>query len=108
MDDSLNVWIPHLRRRFQEDLIQAEDEADARVFIFANEKEFDLRTYITRKIVLLREAGYEDDYRLFTKLWRGLDPKLMNAVRVTRRTRSIIPLRSCTSRSTLLGKNSSR
>lgn len=82
MDYSSDEWIIQLRNRFQKDIVEAEEEADRCVFRFAEESKLDLRSYITRKTVLLREAGYEDSERLIVKIWRGLDAKLMNAVQL--------------------------
>lgn len=83
MDCDVNEWVIQLRRRFQRDVMDAEEAADKCVFSFANEDKLSLRAYITRKIVLLREADYEDEGKMIQKIWRGLDPRLMNAVRIT-------------------------
>lgn len=80
MDDSVDLWIQHLRARFQKNPLRADEEARRCKFSFAQEHKMDLRTYITQKQNLLVEAGVEDPHIIMQRLWQDLDPTLQMSV----------------------------
>ena len=78
MDQNVSIWIEHLQLRFQLDPITAEKKAEKCKFTFKNESKLSLRAYIDRKLILLREAGFDGDYQLKEQIWNGLDPVLQD------------------------------
>ena len=81
MAHSLHIWASKLRLRFQKDHLQCREEADQLQFSFAREDTLSLRQYITRKRNLYDESGLKDTDEIVHRLWRGLDPILMNSIR---------------------------
>jgi hypothetical protein len=81
MAHSLHIWASELRLRFQKDRLQCQEEADRLQFFFAREDTLSLRQYITRKRNLYDESGLKDTDEIVHRLWRGLDPILMNSIR---------------------------
>ena len=80
MDDDLAVWKDQLRRRFATDTMDALDKAHRLQFRWDREEQMDLCQYVTRKIMLLEEAGILDEDQQVRLLWRGLDANLMATV----------------------------
>jgi hypothetical protein len=81
MQDSMDVCISQLERRFKKNAFEARTEAERLKFRFAKEKELSLREYVERKIMLLREANITEEQEMITRVWEKLDPTLMNVVR---------------------------
>ena len=84
MDRSPNEWIVQLRRQFSKDPEEAWIQMEECKFSFDEEQYLSLRGYVTNKTLLLKEAGIEDDERVVTLLWRGLDPIVRNALSIDR------------------------
>ena len=80
MSDSLAVWKDQLRRRFASDSMDALDEAYRLRFRWDREDTMDLRQYVTRKVLLLKEARILDEDQQVKLIWRGLDANLMSMV----------------------------
>ena len=80
MAHSLHIWASELRLRFQKDRLQCREEVDRLQFSFAREDTLSLRQYITRKRNLYDESGLKDTDEIVHRLWRGLDPILMNSI----------------------------
>ena len=80
MSNSLAVWKDQLRRRFAIDAMDALDEAHRLRFRWDREEQMDLRQYVTRKVMLLEEAGIMDEDQQVRLIWRGLDANLMATV----------------------------
>ena len=80
MNYSPDQWIMQLRKRFQKDLSLAEEEMERCMFRFNREDELDLRSYMDEKLRLLRDAGYDVEHQQTHRIWKGLDPILMNSV----------------------------
>src|SRR5947199_5909724 len=81
MAHSLHLWVNELCLRFQKDRLQCREEADRLQFSFAREDTLSLRQYITRKRNLYDESGLKDTDEIVHRLWRGIDPILMNSIR---------------------------
>ena len=80
MAESLAVWKDQLRRRFASDAMEALDEAHCLRFRWDREDQMDLRQYVSRKVLLLEEAGILDEDQQVRLIWRGLDANLMATV----------------------------
>ncbi|KAJ5558126.1 retrotransposon polyprotein [Penicillium sp. DV-2018c] len=81
MQESMQVCIQKLERRFKKNPFEARTEADRLKFRYAKEKELGLREYVEKKIMLLREANITDEQEIVIRVWEKLDPVLMNVVR---------------------------
>src|SRR6266480_1859558 len=81
MAHSLTSWVNELWLCFQKDHLQCQDEVDRLQFSFAREDTLSLRQYITRKRNPYDESGLKDTDEIVHRLWRGLDPILMNSIR---------------------------
>lgn len=81
MMSSVHEWIVQLEFRFAKNPLDAEDQARRCKHSFAN-LALPLREYVTVKRTLLQEAGVKHSYDLIQRIWRDLDPVLMQAVRI--------------------------
>jgi hypothetical protein len=77
----LSVWKDQLRRRFGTDSNDALDAAYRLRFRWEREDHMNLRQYVTRKVMLMEEAGVYDEDHQVRQIWRGLEPNLMATVR---------------------------
>ena len=78
MDQDVDIWVEYLQLRFQLDPVTAEKKAEKCKFAFKTESELGLRAYVDRKLILLREAGFDGDYQLKAQIWKGLDPVIQD------------------------------
>src|SRR5207248_5984740 len=74
--------------QFQKDRLDARDEADKLKFSFDREHQLSLHEYLTKKAHLLEDAGFQDEDEVVYRIWRGLDPILMNAIQLSHRDNS--------------------
>ena len=70
-----------LQLHFQKNHFQCRDEVDQLQFSFTREDTLSLWQYITQKRNLYDELGLKDMDEIIHRLWRGLDPILMNSIR---------------------------
>ena len=76
MNNSLDLWIDQLLRRFKDNSVQALSKADSMRHSFADESQLTVREYITKKTQLYYEAGEEQEDLIVKRLHEGLDPTL--------------------------------
>ena len=54
---------------FQEECIEARQQADKLKFRFEKERELPLREYVEQKVMLLREANIKDEEEVVIRVW---------------------------------------
>ena len=81
MANSLDLWEVQLWHWFQKDWLEIQEEVDKLQFQFFKEDTLGLQQYIQKKINLYEESGITDQDELVQRIWRGLDPIMMNSIR---------------------------
>ncbi|RMZ85681.1 hypothetical protein DV736_g6567, partial [Chaetothyriales sp. CBS 134916] len=80
MNTNLDLWVHHLRLRFAKSRVQAGREMRNLKCIFGDPRRLPIAAYVSKKLELLREAGYRNDDDLSLHIWQDIDPILQGLI----------------------------